>query len=83
MWKMTTKRFNTEQVIGFNDTTESVNIVPASGVSFTVSYKEGDSFVEDDAGSQTAPIRVYVQNTVVKITPTGGFVTVTGAGSFE
>lgn len=83
MWKMTTKRFDTEQVIGFNDTTESVAIVPATGASYTVSYKEGDEFIEDEKGVQTVPSRVFVQSMVVKVAPTNGYVTLSGAGNFD
>lgn len=79
---MPSYRFNTAREFGFRDDTESVNIVPQAGASYTVSYGEGDSFVDDDMGVQTVPNRVYVQSTVVKITPVDGFVTVTGAGSF-
>ncbi len=83
MWKMTTKRFDTEQVIGFNDTTESVTIVPATGASYTISYKEGDEFIEDEKGVQNVPSRVFVQSMVVKVAPTNGFVTLSGAGNFS
>lgn len=83
MWKMTTKRFDTEQVIGFNDTTESVSIVPATGASYTVSYKEGDEFIDDEKGIQSVPSRVFVQSTVVKVSPSNGYVTLSGAGNFD
>lgn len=79
---MANVRINSEKVFSFVLGTESVNIIPESGVSFTLSYESGAEFVPDELGVQTVPIRVCVHNTVVKITPTGGFLTITGAGSF-
>lgn len=73
---------NSEQVFRFGLGTESVNIIPDAGASYTVSYESSIGFTDDDAGAQTVPNRVFVQNTVVKITPTGGFVTITGPGTF-
>lgn len=79
---MSVKRINTATVFEFGIETESVNIVPESGVSYIVAYGSGSEFVEDDAGAQTIPNRVFVQNTKARITPTGGFVTISGLGSF-
>lgn len=79
---MSSKRFNQESVIAFGDETESVNIIPEAGVTYTVAYKSGDSYTDDDAGSQSTPTRVFVQNTVVRVTPVGGYVTVNGVGPF-
>lgn len=79
---MSLKRINTATVFEFGIGTESVNIIPESGVSYIVSYGSGGEFIDDDVGPQTITNRVFVQNTKVRITPTGGFVTISGLGVF-
>lgn len=79
---MAQKRFNTETALVFGDDTERVNVIPESGASYNISYWTGAEWVIDDKSPLTVPASFLVQTTRVKIEPIGGFVAVTGKGSF-
>lgn len=79
---MAQKRFDAETEFAFNEITDRINIIPESGVSYNISYWTGAEWVIDDKSPLTVPASFLVQTTRVKIEPTGGFVAVTGKGSF-
>ena len=79
---MAQKRFNTKTEFSFSDMTESVNIIPESGVTFNVSYWTGSAWTPDDLNPRSTPSQVAVQATRVQVDPTGGYVAVVGKGDF-
>lgn len=77
---MAINRFNTATEFAFYETTESVNILPETGVTFNVSYWTGEAWSADGNNPYSAPVNALIQATKIKIEPIGGYVAVASKG---
>ena len=66
----------------FGESTETINVIPESGVTFNIYYGSGTNWIADDNNPRNKPTVVTVRCTRVRIEPIGGSVTITGGCIF-
>lgn len=66
-------KINSEHSETYGNEFDYISVIPSSGVSVKVEFWSGSEYVEDPNSPILETEKVFVRNTSVRFTPTGGY----------
>jgi predicted Rdx family selenoprotein len=66
-------KINSEYLETYGNEFDYISVIPATGTSVKIEFWSGSDFVEDPKSPITEAEKVFVRNTSVRFTPSGGY----------